>query len=902
MRSKPSLVAAIVLAASALWAGCEGPAGPAGAPGTDGTDGMNGTDGTDGTNGNNGSDGTNGSNGNDGTDGTNGGNVEISIFHGRDALESMDATNGKFRAVATITGATANAAGLVTVDFTVTDEMGVPQTGIKTISAAIAKLVPAGPGKASTVWVPYIYRSQVVSGSAMGDWPNPDGTAADQGSRENNGQLVDNGDGSYTYTFATNLTAIKTPVAGTSIAYEQDKRHRIAIMMGGATGPTADAFFDFVPDGSSIATKEHRDIVQTGACKSCHGPSFSAHGGDRLSVETCVTCHGPGTSDPHGGESLEFGEMVHKIHAGGHLASIPGADGIVFDNPATPANEAADNGHYAIWGFQNAKHEWWKAGFPAELGNCQKCHEGAGVDVDAWKTTPSRGACGSCHDTVDFDAGTNHVGGQQPTDDNCTVCHKAVGSAVGKSVTVAHDWTVKDIRNIPEFDVTVTVSTPNNGTHFMPGESPVVTIVLKDRENGGTPIDHTTFVAESSATAEGCTVAPCPAKDGLFAATNFFVHGPRADRNPVLTTRARARVTSASAGPFDISAAGATLDVKFDGGKDVYSAKNGGLILPGSISVPVSSGSFSSTAAATPQEIVNWLNGNTNFAARGLAYLDAGGKVSIRSRNLGELYAVQLVAGPVNTAVFGNNVAVNVIGGSTPSVSIGKQSNPANNDPKVQWFTDKITYTLDPVDDLRPGTYVASVEFSDRGRKSATDYKTPSVAIVRFQVGQAEEELPPARNCDSCHQSTGGVGLVLDPSRHNKILGDLAMDQCGACHDYQTQTASGQWSGGHPIAKRIHAIHNGANLSYPIPTVGYSGGDPVAGRFWDITLPQDVRNCEACHTEKTSGSWLKEPSRLPCWGCHDSDAARAHMKIQTYDPTPADPWNGDEEESCQTCH
>ena len=98
-------------------------------------------------------------------------------------------------------------------------------------------------------------------------------------------------------------------------------------------------------------------------------------------------------------------------------------------------------------------------------------------------------------------------------------------------------------------------------------------------------------------------------------------------------------------------------------------------------------------------------------------------------------------------------------------------------------------------------------------------------------------------------------------------------------------------------------MHNGANLTYPIATVAYSGGDPVAGRFWDITFPQDVRNCEACHVDgETSGSWKTEPSRLPCWGCHDNDAARAHMKIQTYDPTPADPWSGDEEESCATCH
>jgi hypothetical protein len=236
-------------------------------------------------------------------------------------------------------------------------------------------------------------------------------------------------------------------------------------------------------------------------------------------------------------------------------------------------------------------------------------------------------------------------------------------------------------------------------------------------------------------------------------------------------------------------------------------------------------------------------------------------------------------------------------------VSIAKQTNAANNDPKVQWFADKITYTLDPVDDLRPGTYIASVELADRGRKSATDYKIPSVAKVSFQVGTATEELPPTRNCDSCHQAANGKGLVLDASRHNKILDDLAIDQCGACHDYQTQTATGQWAGGHPIAKRVHAVHNGANLTYPLATVAYSNGDPVAGRNWDITFPQDIRNCESCHTDgTTSGSWKTEASRLPCWGCHDSDAARAHLKIQTYDPTPIDPWSGDEEESCLTCH
>lgn len=139
--------------------------------------------------------------------------------------------------------------------------------------------------------------------------------------------------------------------------------------------------------------------------------------------------------------------------------------------------------------------------------------------------------------------------------------------------------------------------------------------------------------------------------------------------------------------------------------------------------------------------------------------------------------------------------------------------------------------------------------------------------------------------------------------RHNKILDNTAVDQCGSCHDYQPENATGEWSGGHPIARRVHAVHFGSKLNYPLATVAYANGDPVKGRNWNITFPQDVRNCETCHPAgTTSGTWKTKASRLPCAGCHDSDAARAHMKLQTWDPTPADPWNGDEMESCKACH
>ena len=100
----------------------------------------------------------------------------------------------------------------------------------------------------------------------------------------------------------------------------------------------------------------------------------------------------------------------------------------------------------------------------------------------------------------------------------------------------------------------------------------------------------------------------------------------------------------------------------------------------------------------------------------------------------------------------------------------------------------------------------------------------------------------------------------------------------------------------------ILQTRDGSWINFPNTTVNYNA-DPMTGRSWDITYPQDVRHCESCHpVDTSSGSWATNPARLPCSGCHDSEAATAHMDLMTWDPTPADPFSGDEEESCQVCH
>ena len=299
---------------------------------------------------------------------------------------------------------------------------------------------------------------------------------------------------------------------------------------------------------------------------------------------------------------------------------------------------------------------------------------------------------------------------------------------------------------------------------------------------------------------EGCLKKGCPPKDGKFAVAYLFVHGPRARRNPVLTTTARVAVMSKGTGPFNIGTA-KDLTLKVDGGEDLFTVdvSGGDVVLPGTITVPVSAGTFVDKTAATAQEIVAWLNKNAPFKARAIAYLE-GGNVAIRSRNLGKVFSLQLMSSDVNTVVFGDNTNVEMVGGFRagffPSNNLVKYADPSKNDPKVTWTKGSIIYALDPVDDLKPGTYVASVEITDRGRIDEVNYQTPSVAKKTFQVGTATEELPVAGNCALCHQGPNGRGFVVDYTRHYKILDNTAVDQCGACHDYQPRKGTVEWSGG----------------------------------------------------------------------------------------------------------
>ena len=320
------------------------------------------------------------------------------------------------------------------VEFTVTNEDGIAYPGLtgNDLRFNVAKLVPGANGNPSQ-WQDYIVREN-------------DG--AIQGTQERVrtgyafGTLVDHGDGTYTYTFATDITNVTCPAPCTDadgkaldLSYQQDLTHRLGIQQGNTALPMANALYDFVPAGGDVTSM--REIVKTANCNECHD-KITAHG-SRFEMKLCVTCHNPGSWVAEGNTTVDFKVMIHKIHRGEGLPSV----------------EAG--GSYAV-----GNSDFSDVAFPQDIRNCTKCHDGDDPDTpqgNNWQT-PNMAACGSCHDDIDFSKDgsgtppvdpTGHPGGIVTDNSECITCH-AEGRIAG-SVAASHTIPGKVERGYFKFNI-----------------------------------------------------------------------------------------------------------------------------------------------------------------------------------------------------------------------------------------------------------------------------------------------------------------------------------------------------------------------------------------------------------------------------------------------------------------
>jgi len=147
----------------------------------------------------------------------------------------------------------ASGGGAPVVSFVLTNDL---QQGLKDLPAGdirftLAQLSP-GTGGGSSEWQSYVTR-------ADGGIEDIQATT-EKGSPE---RFIDNGDGTYQYTFANDLTAYPAgPV------FDETKTHRLGIEIRGQAPISSNGIITFVPVGG--APLFERSIVNNDTCNACH--------------------------------------------------------------------------------------------------------------------------------------------------------------------------------------------------------------------------------------------------------------------------------------------------------------------------------------------------------------------------------------------------------------------------------------------------------------------------------------------------------------------------------------------------------------------------------------------------------------------------------------------------------
>ncbi len=289
------------------------------------------------------------------------------------------------------TGATIASDGTITVQYTLTDPNGIPldSAGLTTpgtISTSfVAAFLPNGQEQYTA------YTTRVATGTVIASTNQP---GADSG-----GTLTALGSGAYQYIFKTKAPSGFDATATQTIGIYGSR----VLTAFGLPNNYASTTFNFVPNGAKVT--HTRDVIETSSCNQCHD-QLSAHGGSRRGVNLCVMCHTPQNVDPNTGATVDFKSFIHRIHMGSSLPSV------------------VAGGTFAIT-TSFGTNDYSTVVDPATAQRCEVCHQqttGA-AQATAFMTNPSRVACGSCHDDVNFATGANHPGGFQTDDTQCGDCH-----------------------------------------------------------------------------------------------------------------------------------------------------------------------------------------------------------------------------------------------------------------------------------------------------------------------------------------------------------------------------------------------------------------------------------------------------------------------------------------------
>lgn len=755
------------------------------------------------------------------------------------------------------------------------------------------------------------------------------------------------------------------------------------------------ATYNLLYGGATTITP--RAVVADANCNVCH-TTVRAHGGTRVDVDLCLLCHTAGAEDRNtpsaaGGTpdvSVDFKVMIHKIHNGKHLPSVNGVTTDVngarvygtgvpmqyvgFNNsivdvsgvgfpvfPAFNIQMPRDSGYAALSSTNQGKENLIRTG----IVSCDKCHgdpDGSGTETapaqgDLWKTQPSRKACGSCHDDVDWAkpyTSNLQTMGANKGNETCALsgCHDVSGTPL--SVFDAHRHPILNPAQAPEIAVNVSevkeAGVNNSDGTVDPGEKIQVKFRIQytNGANAGLDVPLTAFHTPVS-----------PATAGSFT---MIISGPTSNYNLVVNSGVPMSATAASAHPAWANPVGGVYTMLVPeqillekvgvgaAGLDNFVTARGALATnlttlykrgvaggtPGSTTATVAAQkrqNYFDVASianfANPDYVVIddglateeyaqvavgegnrlWIKQQLRFAhAAGatiqeitLTTVTASGNWAVSGGNIAEL-SDQFTAGQVAVATYWADF---VMPTEFPA--------PINDTPDLgesfgEWKNKAIvdgTYTLDCYARVNNGVvlYGESQSYPSTSDAGAADFLVGSATTIEPYTVISNDS-----NCYTCHNDIwfhggGRRGFNTCIMCH----GDSTAEDAGR---FKTNTANYVDTVGVSIGFRemLHKIHKGEELANAATyEVLGNGTPPSRNGYGEVVFPAwpgGVRQCERCHgndawhapQNRTHPAVGSVPARVwgfVCGSCHDSTSAHAHIDTQT---AP----NG--QEACDVCH
>ena len=699
--------------------------------------------------------------------------------------------------------------GTPVVSFKITDANGTPvkglgfttkastalMAGLSNMNVAIAKLVPGANGTPSK-WVNYLVMSTptVSSPNSLPTRPTTDSV----------GTLVDKGDGSYVYTFWRDVTKMKAAVDAATytgnnvkadlgdVTYDPSLTHRVVVYAGGNARGTGTNPADGTGTNTGIPAVVIKDPANIAYdFIPATGKAVAATDAQReiVSIDKCNTCH---TKLRLHGNRVEtkFCVVCHTDQLKySNAEATKTATGYVITE-----TQGKING-FAVADFPNFVH---RIHMGEEL--TQTGYNAQGVKVNEVTYPQDQRNCVKCH-TASTTTPQGDNWKNVPSRLACGGCHDGINFATGGGVNLSGSFAghiggakaddklcavCHDADSIKTNHVAVLPPNPANSFNFPTLNS---SQCVSPACNANTNASNIATVLDN---------LPAGASRVTWLINSVSVN------NGVPSMAFKFQKDGADVKFNDPTKATELMD-NFVGGPSIYwafGAPQDGITSPAD---------FNGTVSVYLKRVWN---------GTAVGYEGATKTSTLTGPDASGWYTITVTGSKVPAT------ATMVTGGIGYTYGLGNGAQPTTYAGSLPWTP--YATTTQPLTQ----TNVAGYTYNATTRVGGLSVPAPNV--TKYVAGQtARRAIVETARCNSCHQA---LGVFTAKTFHAGQRNDATT--CTFCHNVNRVNSG--W--GVNIKEAVHSIHaSGKRVNK------FSWEASAGDKYWDVTYPALLNNCEACH-------------------------------------------------------